>query len=728
MTFRLVVCLLLTGVVGTAQPPPAPSSDQPPTARFGAATSGVVVDVVVRDSRGRPVLGLSRDDFEIYEDGVPQNLVAFEPYEPTDAPPSVADAMAAAGVKTNVRTTTKRLAEGPPVIALAWDRLGPESRALAHRAAKRLVETKAPGELVGVFLTDMTLYTLQPYTTDSAKLVAAVEDLATRATSALDREPSPLDRMVGRAQTPPTASAADGGYGLAGFDHSPSDGRADGERPDRYEMAGGWPGIVAMLQRMERTYTQFLYEAQGRASMLGLLALVDSLGQLPGRKTLFYFCEGLTIPDSQQARFRAVIDTANRNNVSVYTFDSAGLRVHSAQQQTAREIRELSFTGLGAASTRSPKWNESLEDNERLLKMDPAVSLGILADQTGGLLVNNTNALDRAIDRINDDRRKHYLLSYVSTNTSLDGAYRRIEVKVKRRNVDVRARRGYRAVAASATAPVLAYEAPALKALDAAPSMRFPMVTRALSTPLPGRPGLTSIVVNFNGLSLATAKDKEGTGYLAEATVVARVVDRAKAEVARLSQQYQFTGELAKRDASLGRDILFFRSPELPPGTFTLEAVVYDGIAEAGTVLRTPVEVPQVDAAVQVGDLIVVSRVEPFTAGPEVAARHPLVSKGVLFYPSLGEPVAKATQTELTLALPMVVQGAAPATELEILRNRQRLARLPLPADAPEAGGRLMLVGRLPLAPLPPGVYDLRVNVTTPGGVIVRQASVTVVP
>jgi VWFA-related protein len=728
MTFRLVVCLFLTGVVGIAQQPPAPSSDQPPTARFGAATSGVVVDVVVRDSRGRPVLGLTRDDFEIYEDGVPQNVLAFEPYEPTDAPPSVADAAAAAGVETKVGTTTKRLAEGPPVIALAWDRLGPESRALAHRAAKRLVETKAPGELVGIFLTDMTLYTLQPYTTDSAKLVAAVEDLATRATSALDREPSPLDRMVGRAQTPPTASAADSGYGLAGFDQSPSDGPGGGERPDRYEMTGSWPGIIAMLQRMERAYTQFLYEAQGRASMLGLLALVDSLGQLPGRKTLFYFCDGLTIPDSQQARFRAVIDTANRNNVSVYTFDSAGLRVHSAQQQTAREIRELTFTGLGATSTRSPKWNESLEDNERLLKMDPAVSLGILADQTGGLLVNNTNALDRAVDRINDDRRKHYLLSYVSTNTALDGAYRRIEVKVKRRDVEVRARRGYRAVAASTTAPVLAYEQPALKALDATPSMRFPVVTRALSTPLPGRPGLTSIVVNFNGLSLATAKDKEGTGYLAEATVVARVVDRAKAEVARLSQQYQFTGEIAKREASLGRDILFFRSPELPAGTFTLEAVVYDGIAEAGTVLRTPVEVPQADQATQVGDLIVVSRVEPFTAEPEVAARHPLVSKGVLFYPSLGEPVAKATQTELTLALPMVVHGAAPAAQLEIVRQGKSLATLPLPAEAPEPGGRLMLVGRLPLAPLPPGVYELRVNVTTPAGVIVRQASVTVVP
>ena len=58
------------------------------------------------------------------------------------------------------------------------------------------------------------------------------------------------------------------------------------------------------------------------------------------------------------------------------------------------------------------------------------MSLGILADQTGGLLIDNTNALDRAIDLINNDRRHHYLLSYVSTNPTLDGRYRRIDVKV----------------------------------------------------------------------------------------------------------------------------------------------------------------------------------------------------------------------------------------------------------------------------------------------------------
>ena len=530
--------------------------------------------------------------------------------------------------------------------------------------------------------------------------------------------------MVGRAQTSPTASADDGGYGLAGFPQSSS---GDGDRTEASQQTGGWAGLIAMLQRMERTYQQYMYEMQGRASMVGLLSLVDSLGEVPGRKTLFYFCEGLTVTDSQQDRFRAIIDTANRNNVSVYTFDAAGLRVHSAQQQTAREIRELSFTALGSAATRSEKWNESLEDNERLLKMDPAVSLGILANQTGGLLVNNTNALDRAIDRINDDRRHHYLLSYVSTNPTLDGAYRKIEVKVARRDVEVRSRKGYRATAAGTSAPVLGYETPALAAAAATPPpMSFPIVARALSTPMPTRPGLTALIIGFNGMSLATGLDKEGKTYLADATVLARVVDGTKNEIARSSQKYQFTGEVEKREASMSRDVLFFRTPELPAGRHTFEAVVHDGIAEKSTVLRIPIDVAATGSPLVVGDLIVASRVEPFPADQPGAAEHPLVWKGVLFYPSFGEPLSQAKQAEMTFALPLVSRDA-PAATLELRHGDKTLATLPLPVEAPVSDGRLMLVGRLPLAQIPPGAYDIRVTVTAGTQSVARTAGVTIV-
>ena len=172
MLLRLAFGLLFATALTLAaqQPPAAPPTDQPQTARFGTATSGVVVDVVVRDKKGRPVTNLTATDFEILEDSVRQQIVAFEPYSATDVPKSVDEAAAAAGVGGAKAGSRPRLAEGPPIIALAWDRLEPEGRAIAHKAAKRLVETKAPGELVGVFFTDRTLQTIQPYTTDRAAI------------------------------------------------------------------------------------------------------------------------------------------------------------------------------------------------------------------------------------------------------------------------------------------------------------------------------------------------------------------------------------------------------------------------------------------------------------------------------------------------------------------------------------------------------------------------------
>ena len=320
--------------------------------------------------------------------------------------------------------------------------------------------------------------------------------------------------------------------------------------------------------------------------------------------------------------------------------------------------------------------------------MDPAVSLGILADQTGGLLTNNTNALDRAVDRINDDRRHHYLLSYVSTNSTLDGTYRKIEVRVPRSDVKVRARRGYRASANVTTAPVLEYQQPAMTALSVTPApSAFPIAARAIHTPMPDRLGLVSVLVGVSGPSLTLGRSEDGTQYTAGATVLTRVLDEGQREVARASQQYRFTGDYEQRNTHR-RGVLFFRTASVGRHSYLRgRRLRRDG----GAKLRRAAAAGAAATSNRtvVGDLFVASRVEAAPEAQPGAAEHPLVWQGILYTPSFGEPIS-LDKFDVTVALPMVVAGEPPTATLELrrggdardlpLRRAERLAGRP--ADA----------------------------------------------
>jgi VWFA-related protein len=108
-------------------------------------------------------------------------------------------------------------------------------------------------------------------------------------------------------------------------------------------------------------------------------------------------------------RLRSLSEAANRGNVTFYPVSAAGL----------------------AAVTREA----SLSQKD---------SLHFIAENTDGVSVENANGLDAAISRIVDDQSSYYLIGYSSSNTKLDGRFRSITVRVKRADVKVRARRGYR--------------------------------------------------------------------------------------------------------------------------------------------------------------------------------------------------------------------------------------------------------------------------------------------
>lgn len=711
-----------TGLVAGQAPSSAPAQQIP---KFGTSAAGVLVDVTVRDKKG-PVTDLTVDDFAVSEDGKPQQIVSFEK-RAVQGQVTPGDTAVAAGL---AKPNGSSPGAGPSVLALAFDRLSPEGRALAYKAANALLKNRRPDEMVGVFVVDQVLRTIEAYTTDGTKLQAGVEKAAATPTA---QTPTglPAAQRAGIGPTgSATASAEFAGNPPGTTSSAPAQAGTGQVDPTAAGAAGQALATRDAIERMDRNYRDLVSETEGHASMNALLALVDSLGSLPGRKTVVYLCEGLTIPPSVEPRFRSVIDTANRRNVSLYAMDAAGLRVHSQQAETANQLADLTkATVAGVERSNNGKWSEDLERNEQLLKSDPAAALGILTSQTGGLLIQNTNDLERGMQRIDEDRRFHYLLGYTSTNPAMDGTYRHIDVKVKRSGVEAHARPGYLAVPADTGAPVLSYEGPAMAALMATPKpTAFPIEARALAVPMPGHPGLTAMIVGVAGASLTFTEDAKTGTYAGDAIVLATLTAAEGGMTRKQSQEYKMSGKLEQLPATKAGALLFFRTPELASGKYAMNAVVYDAKGSRASVVTTFVDVPPVDKLV-VGDFFVVSRAERLPLNDPGMANHPLATGGVLVYPSFGEPISKAKQAELTFALAMVVGADVPTAMLQIIQGGQKLAEIPLPLDKPAGvDGRLLQTARLPSAAIPPGTYDFKVVVTAGSVKAERTATVTLTP
>jgi len=75
---RVALLLAAAGIIATTSGVGARQSQSPAAApKFGTATSGVLLDVVVRDKKG-PVMDLTQDDFTVTENGAPQQILTFD--------------------------------------------------------------------------------------------------------------------------------------------------------------------------------------------------------------------------------------------------------------------------------------------------------------------------------------------------------------------------------------------------------------------------------------------------------------------------------------------------------------------------------------------------------------------------------------------------------------------------------------------------------------------------
>jgi VWFA-related protein len=434
------IILFATLIAATGQTQPQPER---PAVR--TTTSGVIIDVSVVDSKGQPVLDLQPADFQLSEEGKSQRLVSVTLVKGgaaralADRPGATATADRNESVPSDVAAPLAGTTSAPTVTAILFDKLSPETRPSARLAAHEYLSTlSSPGDYVGIFLADLNLVTFHPFTTDVKSLRRAIDRLAATAPANIDseqfrsRRASALD-----PNQPPTAGAESGSPGWV----------TAAERNRRVAEMDMVEKMMAMMElRMEQGYRQMLAEYSGQASIAGLRSIIEGLRALEGRKSVVYFTESLSITSQQKGKFETLIGEANRANVTFYPVDALGLRVHSEEAKLSRNVTLAGAQGIGDSQRDPGPWTKELERQEQLLVSRLTAVLDRLAKETGGFLIENTNNLAAGVARMQQERTTYYLLGYEPTNATADGKFRRVTVKVNRRNVIVRARPGYLAV------------------------------------------------------------------------------------------------------------------------------------------------------------------------------------------------------------------------------------------------------------------------------------------
>ena len=442
--FLRPLAVLVLGVVSSDQAQPAQT---PP---LKTRTTAILVDVSVLDKKGEPVRDLTADDFELKENGVRQLLTSARLVEvarsaaANAAPPSAVvpanPQPAQPAASPTPATAVSVNADSVSVTAILFDRLTPEARPWARRAALAYVATLPPGSgYAGIFMADTTLVTFAPFTNDPARLRAAIDRMAV--TTPTNLRPDAPDPRVGRLlpETPVTAGAESPG-GFAGLAEVIRSGRGGGDPAASVEIA-----LLQMMVRMEKAFRAMLDEMNGQASIASLHATVQSLRSLEGRKTILYFSDALPVTARTKSWLEELIVAANTANVTIHAVDSAGLRVHSQEAAVAREMGVAGAQGVGDLGRDNGSWTKELERQEQVVSSRASAVLGRLANETGGFLVANTNDLAAGVPRMQKERDTYYLLTYQPTNAALDGTFRQIRVKVKRPQVTVKARKGYAA-------------------------------------------------------------------------------------------------------------------------------------------------------------------------------------------------------------------------------------------------------------------------------------------
>jgi VWFA-related protein len=368
---------------------PAAQESPLPSPVIRSTTRLVQVNVVVRDKKGAPIGGLTKDDFTVLDQGKPQEIAFFAEQNGTlglgagkPLPPNTF---------TNRYEQTGQAPGSVTVILLDNHNTDWEDVASAKLQLIKFLKQLQPQDRVAIYTFRLELRVIQEFTQDSSKLLKAIEQY--------------------KPGLPPIDSA---------------------ESAD-----SGDPKLDALFDAASAKYSSWDYIERMNRTTAALKAIANRLARVPGRKNLIWLSSSFPIviwtknggtdlghemrsfqPELDQVA-AALLDA----NIAVYPVDPRGLVAsgYSAKYQT---YHPLDTTGL----------QRSFD------------TMDLLAETTGGRAFYSANDIAGSVRKAMDDGRLTYELAYHPNHGRWDGQFHVIQVKVRRPRVQIQARKGYFAV------------------------------------------------------------------------------------------------------------------------------------------------------------------------------------------------------------------------------------------------------------------------------------------
>ena len=430
-----------------AKPAAAPA---PPSFGETVEINVVNVDVYAADKKGNPVTGLRKGDFQVFEDGKPVDVTNFAAFEAQPAGASTAASTPEDGWNL--------------IIFFDNFNLHPSSRARAVRQLREFLAREiTPRDRVMLVTQDFSLNLRLPFTADQAVLARTLDELALLSVHGLEidqqrKQAVDLIRTIQQdANNSPQPQSCP--LEIATPAHSFAAARrqevlrAIGGLTMMVNALSGVPGRKAVLHVSDglplkpgEELFEFLLALCGDNGMQPPPQTAEKSGGIGRRQLIGESTSGASAPEivkeSYRADSQAQLDAqsysvlkelqalaahANAQRVTLYTLQASGLQAPEASAASyGPQDRLFQFPAIGA----------SLRANNR-------DSLQLLADDTGGRSILDTNDFLPDLARLRQDFESYYSLGYSPAHAG-DGREHRIEVKVTRPAIRLRYRQSYR--------------------------------------------------------------------------------------------------------------------------------------------------------------------------------------------------------------------------------------------------------------------------------------------